>query len=207
MSFHQALDLIFELDEAAVECTRDILRQRFVGVSFRKLATGRLVNGSSCDEIDMVIPDLDLEPKRIVLGSIPLVQAGLWELMPNLTGNGYSRKGQKPSPKGQNRTRNGKDRERQSHSKPKVKSQPRENQSQYRQSRSRKSEENTFKGQNCQYLKDESPFFWTIPINITSPSSPLVQTSSMLDDWGTNPSDSKNESSLRTFSVMNEIDR
>ncbi|GJV72289.1 hypothetical protein Tco_1492284 [Tanacetum coccineum] len=27
MSFHQALDLIFELDEAAVRCTRDILRQ------------------------------------------------------------------------------------------------------------------------------------------------------------------------------------
>ncbi|GJX31847.1 hypothetical protein Tco_0241702 [Tanacetum coccineum] len=28
MSFHQALDLIFELDEAAVGCTRDILRER-----------------------------------------------------------------------------------------------------------------------------------------------------------------------------------
>ncbi|GKB00628.1 hypothetical protein Tco_0828621 [Tanacetum coccineum] len=28
MSFHQALDLILELDEAAVGCTRDILRQR-----------------------------------------------------------------------------------------------------------------------------------------------------------------------------------
>nr|GEZ61882.1 hypothetical protein [Tanacetum cinerariifolium] len=27
MSFHQALDLIFELDEAAIGCTRDILRQ------------------------------------------------------------------------------------------------------------------------------------------------------------------------------------
>ncbi|GKD39226.1 hypothetical protein Tco_1259433, partial [Tanacetum coccineum] len=45
MSFHQALNLILELDE---------------------LATGRLVNGSSCDEIDMVIKDLDLEPKDIV---------------------------------------------------------------------------------------------------------------------------------------------
>ncbi|GJX17591.1 hypothetical protein Tco_0218423 [Tanacetum coccineum] len=28
MSFHQALDLILELDKAAVGCTRDILRQR-----------------------------------------------------------------------------------------------------------------------------------------------------------------------------------
>ncbi|GKG19462.1 hypothetical protein Tco_0376561, partial [Tanacetum coccineum] len=27
MSFHQALDLIFKLDEAAVRCTRNILRQ------------------------------------------------------------------------------------------------------------------------------------------------------------------------------------
>nr|GFA44497.1 hypothetical protein [Tanacetum cinerariifolium] len=27
MSFHQALDFIFELDEVAVGCTRDILRQ------------------------------------------------------------------------------------------------------------------------------------------------------------------------------------
>ncbi|GJZ58857.1 hypothetical protein Tco_0614673 [Tanacetum coccineum] len=53
----------------------------------------------------------------------------------------------------------------------------------------------------------ESSFFWTISINITSSSSPLVQTSSVLDDLGTNPSDSKNELSLRTFSVMNETDR
>ncbi|GJV07161.1 hypothetical protein Tco_1344817 [Tanacetum coccineum] len=52
----------------------------------------------------------------------------------------------------------------------------------------------------------ESSFFWTISINIMSPSSPLMQTSSVLDDWGTNPSDSKNELSLRTFSVMNETD-
>ncbi|GKG11314.1 hypothetical protein Tco_0342714, partial [Tanacetum coccineum] len=28
-----------------------------------ELTTGRLVNGSSCDGIDMVIKDLDLEPK------------------------------------------------------------------------------------------------------------------------------------------------
>nr|GEY29280.1 RNA-directed DNA polymerase, eukaryota, reverse transcriptase zinc-binding domain protein [Tanacetum cinerariifolium] len=35
----------------------------FFGVSVTKLATDRLVNGSSCDGIDMVIKDLDLEPK------------------------------------------------------------------------------------------------------------------------------------------------
>nr|GEU98999.1 reverse transcriptase domain-containing protein [Tanacetum cinerariifolium] len=33
-----------------------------------------------------------------------------------------------------------------------------------------------------------------------------MQTSLVLEDWGTSPSDSKNELSLRTFSVMNEID-
>nr|GEZ25305.1 hypothetical protein [Tanacetum cinerariifolium] len=53
----------------------------------------------------------------------------------------------------------------------------------------------------------ESSFILTISINTTSPSSPLVQTSSMLEDWGTSPSDSKNELSFRTFLVMNEIDR
>ncbi|GKG32102.1 hypothetical protein Tco_0427052, partial [Tanacetum coccineum] len=36
---------------------------RFVSVSVTKLTTGRLVNGSSCDRIDMVIKNLDLEPK------------------------------------------------------------------------------------------------------------------------------------------------
>ncbi|GJW02448.1 gag/pol polyprotein [Tanacetum coccineum] len=35
----------------------------FFDVSVTKLATGRLVNGSSCDGIDMVIKNLDLEPK------------------------------------------------------------------------------------------------------------------------------------------------
>ncbi|GKE65839.1 hypothetical protein Tco_1520000 [Tanacetum coccineum] len=49
--------------------------------------------------------------------------------------------------------------------------------------------------------------FGTISINITSPSSSLVQTSSVLDDGGTNPSDSKNELNLRTFLVMNETNR
>nr|GEU61209.1 reverse transcriptase domain, reverse transcriptase zinc-binding domain protein [Tanacetum cinerariifolium] len=58
MSFHQALDLILERDEAAVGCTRDIL-----SIFVMKLATGRLGNGSSCNGINMVIKDLDFEPK------------------------------------------------------------------------------------------------------------------------------------------------
>ncbi|GJS10369.1 hypothetical protein Tco_0367165 [Tanacetum coccineum] len=49
--------------------------------------------------------------------------------------------------------------------------------------------------------------FGIISINITSPSSSLVQTSSALGDGGTNPSDSKSELNLRTFLVMNEIYR
>ncbi|GJS71994.1 hypothetical protein Tco_0704835 [Tanacetum coccineum] len=52
----------------------------------------------------------------------------------------------------------------------------------------------------------ESSFFLTISINITSPSSPLVQTNSMSNNWGAKPRDLKNELSFRTFSVMNEID-
>ncbi|GKF63906.1 hypothetical protein Tco_0187354 [Tanacetum coccineum] len=36
---------------------------RFFGVSVMKLATSRLIDGLSCDGIDMVIKDLDLEPK------------------------------------------------------------------------------------------------------------------------------------------------
>ncbi|GKG02902.1 hypothetical protein Tco_0310538, partial [Tanacetum coccineum] len=32
-------------------------------IEVTKLTTGRLVNGSSCDGIDMVIQNLDLEPK------------------------------------------------------------------------------------------------------------------------------------------------
>ncbi|GJS38700.1 hypothetical protein Tco_0563743 [Tanacetum coccineum] len=35
-------------------------------VEVKKLTTGRLVNGSSCDGIDMVIKNLDLEPKDII---------------------------------------------------------------------------------------------------------------------------------------------
>ncbi|GJS53008.1 hypothetical protein Tco_0626370 [Tanacetum coccineum] len=47
-----SIGLDFKLNEAAVGCTRDILRQRFFGVSVTKLTIGRLVNGSSCDGID-----------------------------------------------------------------------------------------------------------------------------------------------------------
>nr|GEW29874.1 putative reverse transcriptase domain-containing protein [Tanacetum cinerariifolium] len=50
------------------------------------------------------------------------------------------------------------------------------------------------------------PHIRMISINITSPSSCLVQMSSKLGDRGTNPSDSKSELNLRTFSVRNEID-
>nr|GEW08239.1 hypothetical protein [Tanacetum cinerariifolium] len=52
----------------------------------------------------------------------------------------------------------------------------------------------------------KSSSFGMISINITSASSFLVQTSSALGDGGTNPSDSKRELNLRTFSVRNEID-
>ncbi|GKE72636.1 hypothetical protein Tco_1534677, partial [Tanacetum coccineum] len=47
--------------------------------------------------------------------------------------------------------------------------------------------------------------FGIISINITSPSSSLVQTSSALGDGGNNLSYSKSELNLRTFLVMNEI--
>ncbi|GKC48618.1 putative reverse transcriptase domain-containing protein [Tanacetum coccineum] len=47
VSFHQVLDFILELELDGVT----------------KIIIVRLVNGSSCDEIDMVIKDLDLEPK------------------------------------------------------------------------------------------------------------------------------------------------
>nr|GFC30940.1 hypothetical protein [Tanacetum cinerariifolium] len=47
--------------------------------------------------------------------------------------------------------------------------------------------------------------FGIILINITSPSSSLVQTSSALGDGGINSSDSNSELNLRTFSVMNRL--
>ncbi|GJY31259.1 hypothetical protein Tco_0414754, partial [Tanacetum coccineum] len=61
MSFHQALDLIFELDEMAVRCTQDILRQIdcldwFIKVPY-VIPTFVVIEGES----DMVIKDLDLE--------------------------------------------------------------------------------------------------------------------------------------------------
>ncbi|GJR34473.1 hypothetical protein Tco_1210157 [Tanacetum coccineum] len=90
MSFHQALYLIFELDEAAVGCTRDILRQRDFLIDLQNSLVVQLLfvtrreclyyagffavlsqdyntvpsgsNGSSCGGSDMVIKDLDLEP-------------------------------------------------------------------------------------------------------------------------------------------------
>nr|GEV47952.1 hypothetical protein [Tanacetum cinerariifolium] len=39
---------------------------RIFGVSVTKLTTGRMVNGSSRNGIDMVIRNLDLEPKDII---------------------------------------------------------------------------------------------------------------------------------------------
>ncbi|GJZ22702.1 hypothetical protein Tco_0559741 [Tanacetum coccineum] len=57
------------------------------------------------------------------------------------------------------------------------------------------------------YPSLESSFFLINSINKASPSSPFVQTTSVSDDSGTNPSDSKNELNLRTFSVMNATDR
>nr|GEU42507.1 reverse transcriptase domain-containing protein [Tanacetum cinerariifolium] len=66
MSSYHTLDLIFELDETTVRWTRDIMRHRdsldrFSEISW--LATGHLVNGSPCDRIDMIIENLDMEPK------------------------------------------------------------------------------------------------------------------------------------------------
>ncbi|GJW33918.1 hypothetical protein Tco_0053950 [Tanacetum coccineum] len=55
MSFHQALDLIFKLDETT--------HPGFFGVSVTKLTSGQLVDSSSRNGIDMGIKDLDLEPK------------------------------------------------------------------------------------------------------------------------------------------------
>ncbi|GKD05863.1 hypothetical protein Tco_1180837 [Tanacetum coccineum] len=42
---------------------KEIALTGFFGISVTKLTIGRLVNGLSCGEIDMVIKDLDLEPK------------------------------------------------------------------------------------------------------------------------------------------------
>ncbi|GKG13781.1 hypothetical protein Tco_0350741, partial [Tanacetum coccineum] len=74
MSFHYTLDLIFKLDETTVGCTRDILRHIDSLDQFSEVywviptfvvieGEVRLVNGLPCDRIDMIIEDLDLEPK------------------------------------------------------------------------------------------------------------------------------------------------
>nr|GFA73448.1 hypothetical protein [Tanacetum cinerariifolium] len=44
-----------------------VILQGFFAVSVMKLTAGRLVNGLSYDGIDMVIKDLDLEPKVNVM--------------------------------------------------------------------------------------------------------------------------------------------
>nr|GEV73040.1 hypothetical protein [Tanacetum cinerariifolium] len=61
-------------------------------------------------------------------------------------------------------------------------------------------------GHDIKRRVEESSSFRMISINITSPSSSLVQTSSALGDGVSNPSDSKSELNLRTFLVRNEID-
>ncbi|GJS41935.1 hypothetical protein Tco_0566978 [Tanacetum coccineum] len=64
ISFRQALDLIFKLDKMTVGCTHDILRKiDCLDLFSEKLTTGRLIDGSPCSGIDMVVKDLDLEPK------------------------------------------------------------------------------------------------------------------------------------------------
>nr|GEY66523.1 hypothetical protein [Tanacetum cinerariifolium] len=67
MSFHQALDLIFKLNETTVGCIRDILRKtdfldRFSKVSW-VIPTFVVIEGEVLYKINMVIKDLDLEPK------------------------------------------------------------------------------------------------------------------------------------------------
>ncbi|GKG27055.1 hypothetical protein Tco_0402758, partial [Tanacetum coccineum] len=50
-----------ELPSSVIRRRSDVLG--FFSISVIKLASGRLVNGSSCDGSGMVIKDLDLEPK------------------------------------------------------------------------------------------------------------------------------------------------
>nr|GEW97362.1 hypothetical protein [Tanacetum cinerariifolium] len=56
-----------DLNEDDIPISREeeakFMQTFFFSVSVTKLTTGRLVNGSSCSGIDMVIKDLDLEPK------------------------------------------------------------------------------------------------------------------------------------------------
>ncbi|GKA61956.1 hypothetical protein Tco_0761475 [Tanacetum coccineum] len=67
MSFHHTLDLIFELDKTTVRCTQDIMKHRdsldrFSEVSW-VIPTFIVIEGEPCDRIDIIIEDLDLEPK------------------------------------------------------------------------------------------------------------------------------------------------
>nr|GEV05932.1 hypothetical protein [Tanacetum cinerariifolium] len=92
VSFHQVLDLIFKLNETTVECTQDILRQRdfldrfcevswviptfvvmdgevlkdllrFFGTLITKFATSSVLNFALKRVRDMIIKNLDLQPK------------------------------------------------------------------------------------------------------------------------------------------------
>ncbi|GJR91907.1 hypothetical protein Tco_0215918 [Tanacetum coccineum] len=56
----------------------------------------------------------------------------------------------------------------------------------------------------CSCLR-ESSYFLIISINITSLSSSFVQTNFVSDDQGTKPNDSRNELSLQTLYMRNEI--
>ncbi|GJW84592.1 hypothetical protein Tco_0157737 [Tanacetum coccineum] len=74
VGFHQALDLILKLDEAAIRCTRDILRQSDYLDRLSKIPwvvpTFVVIEG----EINMVIKDLYLEPKvDAMMRLLPLI--------------------------------------------------------------------------------------------------------------------------------------
>nr|GEX57076.1 exopolygalacturonase-like [Tanacetum cinerariifolium] len=95
-SYHVGIVKNLELNETTVGCTRDILRQRdcldrfskvswiiptlmvterkilyefprFLDAFVTKITTGRMIDGLPCGGIDMVIKDLDLEPKIDVM--------------------------------------------------------------------------------------------------------------------------------------------
>nr|GEU35595.1 hypothetical protein [Tanacetum cinerariifolium] len=58
---------IFHAVLSVVGTIVDLTRGRFFGIYVTKLTTDQLVNGSSCGGIDMVIKDLDLEPKDVIM--------------------------------------------------------------------------------------------------------------------------------------------
>ncbi|GKF04610.1 hypothetical protein Tco_0035278, partial [Tanacetum coccineum] len=63
-----ASSVVSEQDELPSSVGLDFRARLYGGriVEVMKLTTGRLVNGSSCDGIDMLIKNLDLKPKDIV---------------------------------------------------------------------------------------------------------------------------------------------